>query len=334
MPTAGSKRNTLQTDVNELPMELAIGITGEPVTVQIETRSWHRFAAKVWRIESRALRPASARLELWTGNAPEDRELTSRSLRRRPPHPHPSGAAARRRWRSGSAALKITPGVLHLNEGHRVCRSGNDPRSDARRRHRLRQAVPRSRMTVFTTHTPVPAGHDRFDGHMIEEHLGPIRDALGLNPEGLMALGRVNVQDHGETFCMTVLALKTSRRANAVSCLHGQVSRTMWAGMYPGRGEDEVPIGHITNGIHVHTWLAPQMRSLFDRHIGPDGPARAARRRPGRRSAPWTTANFGRRTSSSTEADLESSSPRAVSGRRRGESGEEVEVPPRSAPTR
>ena len=73
---------------------------------------------------------------------------------------------------------------------------------------------------------------------------------------------------------MTVLALKMSRRANAVSSLHGQVSRAMWGPLFPDRSEDRVPIGHITNGIHVHTWLAPQMQQLYERHLGPDWPQR------------------------------------------------------------
>jgi len=85
-----------------------------------------------------------------------------------------------------------------------------------------------------------------------------------------MGLGRVAVHNLGEDFCMTVLALKNSRRANAVSSLHGQVSRTMWTGLYPERLEEAVPIGHITNGVHVGTWLAPQLRHLYDRHLGPE----------------------------------------------------------------
>ena len=83
-----------------------------------------------------------------------------------------------------------------------------------------------------------------------------------------MALGRENPSDPNEDFCMTVLGLKLSRRANAVSALHGEVSRAMWTGLYPGRSEDEIPIGHITNGVHVPTWLAPQMFRLYDRHLG------------------------------------------------------------------
>jgi starch phosphorylase len=125
-----------------------------------------------------------------------------------------------------------------------------------------------SREVVFTTHTPVPAGHDRFDAGLIEEHLGPLREALNLSHESLMGLGRENPSNHAEQFCMTVLGLRLSRRANAVSALHGEVSRAMWTGLHPGKPEDAVPIGHITNGVHVPTWLAPQMFRLYDRHLG------------------------------------------------------------------
>ena len=133
-----------------------------------------------------------------------------------------------------------------------------------------------SSQVVFTTHTPVPAGHDRFSPDLIEEHLGPLREGLGLEPHELMALGRTDPNDPNEDFCMTILALKTSRRANAVSSLHGQVSRAMWTSLYPALPEEQVPIGHITNGIHVRTWLAPQMHQLYDRHLGADWPERCA----------------------------------------------------------
>ena len=96
------------------------------------------------------------------------------------------------------------------------------------------KAAPRvAREVVFTTHTPVPAGHDRFDADLVEEHLGPLREGLGLSKEAFMALGRENPESD-ERFCMTVLGLKLSRRANAVSSLHGEVSRAMWTGLFPG----------------------------------------------------------------------------------------------------
>ena len=86
----------------------------------------------------------------------------------------------------------------------------------------------------------------------------------------MMGFGREYPTDYGEQFCMTVLGLKLARRVNAVSSLHGEVSRAMWKGLYPNRPEDAVPIGHITNGVHVPTWLAPQMCRLYDRHLGVD----------------------------------------------------------------
>ncbi len=125
-----------------------------------------------------------------------------------------------------------------------------------------------AREVVFTTHTPVPAGHDRFNADLIEEHLGPLREQLGLSQAELMGFGREHPSDHQELFCMTVLGLKLSRRANAVSSLHGEVSRAMWTSLFPGKSEDAVPIGHITNGVHVPSWLAPQMCRLYDRHLG------------------------------------------------------------------
>jgi starch phosphorylase len=258
----------LHTDVNQLPMVPAIGKNGEPVMVQIETRSGS-IRAKVWRLEV-------GRCDLFLldsnveGNAPEDRELTSRLY----------GGDRRIRIRQelllgiggfrALMAMGIKPGVLHLNEGHSAFAVLEAIY------HRMQdeglnfdEAVPRvAREVVFTTHTPLPAGHDRFDADLIEEHLGPLRELLGLSSHKLMGLGRENPSNQEEEFCMTVLGLKLSRRANAVSALHGEVTRAMWTGLYPGKPKDEVPIGHITNGVHVPSWLAPQMFRLYDRHLG------------------------------------------------------------------
>jgi starch phosphorylase len=258
----------LATDVNQLPMEPAIGTNGELIAVQIETRGG-AIRAKVWRakVGRRDLLLLDSDV---TGNAPEDRELSSRLY----------GGDGRVRIRQelllgvgGFRALKalgITPGVLHLNEGHsgfvvlEAIRSRMEDEGIA-----FQQAVSRvSREVVFTTHTPVPAGHDRFDAGLIEEHLGPLRDSMGLSHESLMGLGREDPGNPQEQFCMTVLGLRLSRRANAVSALHGEVSRAMWTGLHPGKAEDGVPIGHITNGVHVPSWLSPQMFRLYDRHLG------------------------------------------------------------------
>jgi starch phosphorylase len=115
--------------------------------------------------------------------------------------------------------------------------------------------------------TRLPAGHDRFGADLIEEHLGPLREQIGLSHEDLMAFGRADRHNHQEPFCMTILGLKTARRANAVSDLHGNISRAMWDHLWPHRSYDDVPIGHITNGVHVDSWLAWQMQQLYDRHF-------------------------------------------------------------------
>ena len=260
----------LQTDVNQLPMQPAIGINGEPVIVEIATRG-SAIRAKVWRVKV-------GRIDLLlldsnvAGNAPEDLETTSRLY----------GGDSRTRIRQelllgigGFRALKamgISPGVLHLNEGHsgfavfeairnRMEEEGVDFSTAS-------SQIPRE--VVFTTHTPVPAGHDRFHPDLIEEHLGPLREELGLSHDALMSWGRENPDNHSELFCMTVLGLKLSRRVNAVSSLHGEVSRAMWKVLYPARSEEAVPIGHITNGVHAPSWLAPQMCRLYDRYLGID----------------------------------------------------------------
>ena len=261
------KEEYLQTDVSQLAMQPAIGANGEPVVVEIRTRGG-LLRAKVWQVKV-------GRCDLLlldsnvAGNAPEDVELTSRLY----------GGDGRTRIRQelllgvgGYRALKamgITPGVLHLNEGHsgfavfeairdRMVEEGIDFYTAA-------SIIPRE--VVFTTHTPVPAGHDRFNADLVEEHLGVLREKLGISHDELMSYGRENGHHH-EQFCMTVLGLKLSRRANAVSSLHGEVSRAMWKVLYPGRSEEAVPIGHITNGVHVPSWLAPQMCRLYDRHLG------------------------------------------------------------------
>ena len=257
-----------QTDVSQLPIEPAIGRNGEPVMVQIETRNG-ALRARVWRVEVGRcdLLLLDSNLE---GNAPEDRELTSRL------YGGDRGIRIRQELLLGVGgyralkAMGITPGVLHLNEGHSAFavleairdRMQQEGLAFDKALHRVAREV------VFTTHTPLPAGHDRFSQALIEKHLGPLREQIGLSEEALMQLGREKAGDASDDFCMTVLGLTLSRRANAVSALHGEVSRAMWASLYPNRSEESVPIGHITNGVHVPSWLAPQMFRLYDRHLG------------------------------------------------------------------
>ncbi|MEM8943733.1 MAG: alpha-glucan family phosphorylase [Planctomycetota bacterium] len=260
----------LDTKVENLAMEPARDPEGKPITVSIDTLDGH-LQARVWlmRVGRVPLYLLDCDVE---GNRPEDRELTSRlyggDVRTRIRQELVLGVGGVKALR----ALGIVPGVYHLNEGH----SGFAPLEVIRERmsdesmsfdEALREVA---QQTVFTTHTPVPAGHDRFEGKLVEEHLGPLRNQLGISYEQLMGLGRVEPQNEGESFCMTVIGLKLSRRANAVSSLHGHVSRRMWAHLWPWRVEEEIPIGHITNGVHVPSWLAYPMQLLYDKCLGAD----------------------------------------------------------------
>lgn len=257
----------LDTKVENLPMEPALSPEGKPITIRVETRNGPIFA-KVWVMQVGRVRLFLLDCDV-EGNSPEDRTLTSRLY----------GGDERVRIRQelvlgvggvkALRALGITPGVYHLNEGH----SGFGPLEVVRERMHddgmsFDDAVREvARHTCFTTHTPVPAGHDRFPGHLVEEHLGPLRDQMGISYQQLMGLGRVEPQNENEPFCMTVIGLKLSRKANAVSQIHGHVSRRMWAQLWPWHVEEEIPIGHITNGVHIPTWLAAQMLQLYDRHF-------------------------------------------------------------------
>jgi starch phosphorylase len=263
------REETLEADVGQLPLELALGEDGLPAHVTIETRTGP-IAARIWKLAvgRNVLLLLDSDVE---GNRPEDRALTARLY----------GGDSRVRIRQelllgvggvrALRALNVSPGVLHLNEGHSAF-AGLEVIRERMLAEGLGfdEALKRvASQTVFTTHTPVPAGHDRFPPELVEEHLGLLREALGLSADSLLGLGRVEPGEASEPFCMTVLALNLSRRANAVSALHGRVSRAMWSRLWPARDEEEVPVGHITNGVHVLSWLAPPMHELYDRHLGP-----------------------------------------------------------------
>jgi starch phosphorylase len=123
---------------------------------------------------------------------------------------------------------------------------------------------------IFTTHTPVPAGNDRFLPEMIDKYFSETYKELRISSDQFMALGRENPSDKKEEFCMTVLALKTAFGSNGVSKLHGDVSRKMWNNVWRNLPSHEVPIGHITNGIQTLSWTSDEMIRLFNRYLGPD----------------------------------------------------------------
>ena len=167
-------------------------------------------------------------------------------------------------------ALGIKPVIWHANEGHTAFMMLERTREEMESGATFAEAMLKVQAsTVFTTHTPVPAGHDIFPPALVEKCLHSYWGSLGLDREAFLKLGRQDGID-GRGFNMTAFALKMAGHRNAVSQLHGQVTRKMWHVLWPGRKEEDVPISQVTNGIHVPTWVAPEMAHLFEVYLGPD----------------------------------------------------------------
>jgi glycogen phosphorylase len=247
--------------------DLAITDTGVGIDLPIAGK---KVKVKIWK-------QAVGRVALYfldtdlPGNSPDDRRLTN----------HLYGGDSEYRIRQevllgiggvhALAALGLKPTVFHLNEGHAAFAPLERVRQMVERGVEFHKAVEAVRASsVFTTHTPVPAGNDRFDAKMTLKYIGHYAKALGIDNAKLLALGRENATDTKEQFCMTVVALMLARHCNGVSALHGEVSREMWKNVFKLPTGKGVPIGHVTNGIHPQTWLAPEMLGLYDRYLKPN----------------------------------------------------------------
>jgi starch phosphorylase len=248
---------TLEKDENGNPVKFSIDFCGTPVFVQI----WKAMVGVT-------------RLYLLDTNIPENpskyREITSVLY---------SGDKDTRLKQEillgigGVKALEtldIKPKVFHLNEGHSLFllleRIRKFIESDGLS---LNEAIQTTwATTVFTTHTPVPAGNETFDPKLLERYLRNIVDDMGLDWTAFLSLGRVFGQET-EPFCMTAAALKLSAFNNGVSELHGETSRKMWHNIWPNLPVEEVPISHVTNGVHLRSWLSHDIVDLFDTYFGP-----------------------------------------------------------------
>ena len=165
--------------------------------------------------------------------------------------------------------LGIEPDVYHLNEGHcslliieRMCQYLKQNMDKKKAGDEV------TKRTVFTTHTPIAAGNEVFERDRVKHHMHHYIQALNMNEEEFMALGRTPQHPDFNAFNMTILALQHSIKANAVSQLHGTVSRKMWQNVWPEKAEEDIPIGAITNGVHMHTWMTSQFKRFFDAHLG------------------------------------------------------------------
>lgn len=168
-------------------------------------------------------------------------------------------------------AVGVNPAVTHMNEGHAAFLALERIREImAAQGFSFNQAAQAVWPTnIFTTHTPVPAGNERFSIELVDKYFRSWSHDLALDWKAFLALGREYPGDDSEPFCMTILALKLSAYANGVAKLHGVVSRDMWQNLWPGLSKDEVPIGHVTNGVHPRTWISNTLLELLDRYFGP-----------------------------------------------------------------
>jgi starch phosphorylase len=169
-------------------------------------------------------------------------------------------------------ALGHEPSVCHMNEGHAafmsLARIEHLMKDKGLSLQQAMEIVPRS--SVFTTHTPVPAGNETFEVKLLKPHMEAVEAETGLSAKDFIRLSQAPESPDTVEASMTVLGMRMAKYVNGVSKLHGEVARQMWSKLWPGRAEDEVPIGHVTNGVHVPSWLAYPMQLLYDKYLGPD----------------------------------------------------------------
>ncbi len=255
-------------EFEQMPLRLAQTPEGKDAVVTLDIAG-QPLVARIWQAGV-----GKVRLYLLDTNVPENpphfRQVTARLY---------GGGLEMRLWQEillgiggikALSVLGIEPAVIHMNEGHSAF-AGLERIRVYMQDHGLSFEAA-SELTastsVFTTHTPVPAGNDRFPPELMHQHFDEYSRKLGLAFKVFLALGREDPRDEGEHFCMTVLALRLSRFSNGVSKLHGEVSRHMWRNVWPQNPVEDVPIGSITNGVHMPTWVATDMAILFDRYLG------------------------------------------------------------------
>ena len=255
-------------DFHNLPVSMVYHTDGSPVSVEVNLAGQPVYA-QVWRAQVGRVSLYLLDTNIASNARSEDRDITDQLY----------GGDREMRIRQeillgigGYRALQaigLQPTVYHMNEGHSAFLALE---------HILHLMTTRglslaearqlaSASLVFTTHTPVEAGHDYFSADLMNRYFGETARQLGLSQADFLDLGRA----HGAgEFCMTVLALRSASRANGVSKLHGEVSRKMWQSLWPGVPVEEIPIGHITNGVHFRSWISAEFNQLYDRYLGPN----------------------------------------------------------------
>jgi len=258
-----------ETDFYNTPISPVVDDSGKAFLIDVDLPG-RKVYARIWKA-------LIGRVELFLldanidENAPEDRLITDQlyggDIEMRIKQEILLGIGGVRAL--NKTGINIT--VYHMNEGHAAFLA----------LERIRLAMKDQNLTfdeahefvtssnVFTTHTPVPAGNDRFEPELVDQYFSDYYDELNISRDRFLSLGRENPFDKKEKFCMTVLAIKTAFAANGVSKLHGEVSRNMWNNVWMSIPANEIPIGHVTNGIQTMSWTSDEMMRLFYRYLGP-----------------------------------------------------------------
>ncbi|MGH7786789.1 MAG: alpha-glucan family phosphorylase [Candidatus Binatia bacterium] len=259
----------VDTDFGRLPTVRVTGADQRPLTVDVEIRR-RIVHCDIWRIDF-------GRVPLYLlntdreDNHPIDRWITARLYIG---DRHVRLAQYAVLGIGGVRALKalgIDPLLVHLNEGHAALSSFERARVQMSGGVSFADAMAHVRQqTIFTTHTPVPAGNEGYSAEEMEPVLGGFAEALGVSRGEFYDFGRVSPGNEHDPISITPLALRASRTANGVSQRHGEVARGMWRPLWPGTAAEDIPITHVTNGVHTPTWMGDPMQRLLDRHLGPE----------------------------------------------------------------
>jgi starch phosphorylase len=257
-----------ENDWYNMPVELKTGKEGAPIKITVDLAG-RQAVAQIWEVKvgRSSLYLLDTNVE---ENAQDFRNITSAlyggDKETRIQQEILLGIGGIRALR----AMGITPAAAHMNEGHAAFLGLERVREIMEDKHFTfdegKEAIWPT--NIFTTHTPVPAGNERFDISLMEKYFKNWTNILSISWYDFLSLGRERPYDDRESFCMTVLALKLAAYANGVSKLHGVVSRDMWKGLWPGVPLEEIPIGHVTNGVHPKTWISSNMKDLLDRYFG------------------------------------------------------------------
>ena len=271
LDAAGWQQESYQeNDCANLPLVLERDPSGDPLTVTVHYKGRPVFS-RIWRLQVGRVPLYLLDTNFDANRHDEDRDLTD--------YLYGGGNELRVRQEimlgiGGYRALRklnLSPRVFHVNEGHSAFLALEHIRR-LMQEHQMsfdQAQVAASSSIVFTTHTPVEAGHDRFPPDLMDRYMVDYaKEELNLSRRDFLALGREDAEKDEEFFGMTKLALRMSASSNGVARLHGEVSRAMWQKMWPNLPENEVPIGHITNGIHIASWVSADLKHLLDRYVG------------------------------------------------------------------